>query len=90
MKANIGMKVQGYRSRCIGVLIQANRWNGEIIKINKKSIRVHLTENINTFGSRETSRWSISQDVTYTYWKTTSDGKEIYRSDARLYGIITL
>ncbi len=50
MKANIGMKVQGYKSSCIGILIQA-------------------------------SRWSISKDVTYTYWKTTSDGREIYRSD---------
>lgn len=26
----------------------------------------------------------------YTYWKTTSDGRELYRSEGRLYGIITL
>jgi hypothetical protein len=84
------MNVQGYKSSCIGLLIQASYWNGEIIKVNKKSIRVHLTENINTFGGKETSRRNISKDVTYTFWKTTEDGKEIYRSDSKLYGIITL
>jgi hypothetical protein len=90
MKASTGMKVQGYKSSCIGILIQASCWNGEIIKVNKKSIRVHLTENINTCGGKETSRWNISRDVTYTFWKTTEDGREIYRSEGKVYGIITL
>lgn len=90
MKARTGMKVQGYRGNCIGILIQASRWNGEITKVNKKSIRVHLDENINTYGSRETSRFSISKEITYTYWKTTEDGRELYRSEGGLYGIITL
>lgn len=90
MKAQVGMKVEGYSGTCTGLLIQESRWNGEITKVNRKSIRVHLTENVNSFGSRETSRWNIDKDVIYTYWKTTSDGREIYRSEGRLYGIITL
>ncbi len=90
MKAQTGMKVEGYRSSCIGLLIQATRYNGTITKVNRKSIRVHITESISTFGSKETSRWNLSTDTTYTYWKTTDDGREIYRSNGRLYGIITL
>ncbi len=90
MKAQTGMKVEGYRSSCIGLLIQATRYNGTITKVNRKSIRVHITESISTFGSKETSRWNLSTDTTYTYWKTTDDGREIYRSSGRLYGIITL
>ena len=42
--AKIGMKVEAYRGSCIGLLIQSTTWQGEIIKVNKKSIRVRLTE----------------------------------------------
>ncbi len=90
MKAQTGMKVQGYSSSCIGILIQATRYNGTITKVNRKSIRVHITESVSTYGSKETSRWQMSRTITYTYWKTTSDGRELYRSEGRLYGIITL
>ncbi len=90
MKAQTGMKVQGYRSSCVGSLIQATRYNGTITKVNRKSIRVHITESVSTFGSKETSRWQLNHTVTYIYWKTTSDGRQIYRSEGRLYGIIAL
>ena len=89
-KAQVGMKVEGYHSHCVGLLIEAHRYLGTITKVNKKSIRVNITENINTFGKKETSLWQPNDTVIYTYWKTTSDGRELYRSEGRLYGIITL
>ena len=48
--AQIGMKVEAYKGSCIGLLIQSTTWQGEIIKVNKKSIRVRLTESTSTFG----------------------------------------
>ena len=42
--AQIGRKVEAYRGSCIGLLIQSTTWQGEVIKVNKKSIRVRLTE----------------------------------------------
>ena len=44
MKAQVGMKVRAYEGSCIGIIIQSTEWQGEIIKVNKKSIRVRLTE----------------------------------------------
>ena len=38
MKAQVGMKVKAYTGSCIGILIQSTEWQGEIIKVNKKSI----------------------------------------------------
>ena len=40
----VGMKVEAYEGRCIGILIEATTWQGEITKMNRKSIRVRLTE----------------------------------------------
>ena len=42
-KAQVGMKVKAYTGRCVGILIQSTTWEGEIIKVNEKSIRVRLT-----------------------------------------------
>jgi hypothetical protein len=83
----IGTQVKGYSSRCIGTIIEANIYYGEIIKINKKSIKVHVVENVNTYGKKEVSRFNRNEEVTYKFWKTTSDGKNIYKSD--LCGTIT-
>ena len=90
MKAYTGMKVQAVDGKCIGIVIEETKWTGTITKVNKKSIRVDLTEEVRTFGSRETSRRNPNREVRYTFWKTTSDGKEIYKSEGRIYGIIEL
>ena len=90
MKATVGMQVEGYRSQCIGVIIEATRYLGTITKVNKKSIRVQMHEMIHTSGRKETVRYPAANMVTYTFWKTTSDGRDLYRSEGRLHGIITL
>jgi hypothetical protein len=48
---------------------------------------VHVVENVNTYGKKEVSRFNRNEEVTYKFWKTTSDGKNIYKSD--LCGTIT-
>lgn len=90
MKATVGMKVTGYSGSYIGVIIDSHYYIGTIIKVNKKSIKVNITEVINTHGEKEVSRYNTNHTVTYTLWKITEKGEEIYRSEACLYGFITI
>ena len=90
MKATVGMKVEGYKSQCIGIIIEATRYLGTITKVNKKSIRVQLNEVVSTSDHKEKGRYTIANTVTYTFWKITLDGRSLYRSEGRLHGIITL
>ena len=89
--AQIGMKVEAYKGSCIGLLIQSTTWKGEIIKVNKKSIRVRLTESTSTFGRKTTSHFeNLCTEKTYRFVKTLSDGRSLYRSKADLYGHIKI
>ena len=87
MKAEAGMKVKAYKGSCIGLLIQSTEWEGEIIKVNQKSIRVRLTESTSKFGSKTTGHFEgLNTEKTYRFVKTLSDGKAWYKSEANLYG----
>lgn len=90
MKASTGMKVKAIEGKCIGIMIEETKWTGTITKVNKKSIRVNLTEEARTYGEREARCRDIDREVRYTFWKTTSDGIELYKSEGRMYGIIKL
>ena len=89
--AQIGMKVEAYKGSCIGLLIQSTTWQGEIIKVNKKSIRVRLTESTSTFGSKTTSHFeNLCTEKTYRFSKILSNGRSLYRNESDLYGHIKL
>ena len=89
--AQAGMKIKAYTGRCIGLLIQSTEWQGEIIKVNKKSIRVRLTECTSKFGSKVTSHWeNLSTEKTFRFVKTLSNGKDWYKSEGGLYGGIEI
>lgn len=91
MNAKVGMKVQAYAGECIGIVIQSDIWQGEIIKVNKKSIRVRLTEETVMFGKKtKYHRENLNNEVAYRYTKTCSDGRELYSSEANHYGYIKL
>ncbi len=91
MKAQVGMKVKAYTGSCIGILIQSTEWNGEIIKVNAKSIRVRLTESTSKFGKKVTNhRENMGTEVTYRFAKTLNNGHDWYRSEANLYGGIEI
>lgn len=87
--AQVGMKVQAHKGSCIGVVIQSTTWEGEIIRVNKNSIRVRLTESTSRFGSKVTSRWeNLNTEVTFRFSKTLSNGNAFYRSESGIYGSI--
>ncbi len=86
----VGMKVEAYTGRCIGLLIQSTTWQGEITKVNKKSIQVNLTNSVSKFGSKIISQHMMLSKVTYRLWKVLDDGREIYRSEGNINGKIIL
>ena len=89
--AQVGMKIRAYKGSCVGLLIQSTTWNGEIIKANKKSIRVRLTESTSKFGSKVTSQWDdLGYEISYRFVKTLSNGHDFYRSEGNLYGSIEI
>ena len=91
MNAQVGMKVEAYKGSSIGIIIQSTTWQGEIVKVNKKSIRVRLTESTSKFGSRTTNHWeNLATEKTYRFVKNLSDGRSLYHSEADIYGSIKL
>ena len=91
MKPEVGMKVKAYKSRCIGIIISSTTSIGEITKVNKKSIRVVLTETTSKFGSKITRHCEhLHNVVTYKFVKTLESGESLYRSEGGLEGSITI
>ena len=91
MRATVGMKIKAYKGDCMGMIIQSTEWHGDIIKVNKKSIRVRLTESTSMWGSKvETHRGNLNDEVTFRFVKTLNNGKDWYQSEGRLYGGIEI
>lgn len=90
MKAQVGMKVEAYASSCIGLIIESTTWNGEIVKVNSKSIRVSLTDSTSKKDDKIIGRRDKQNEVSYRFVKTLSNGRDFYRSDSDIYGSITI
>ena len=88
IKIEIGMSVTAYKSQCIGLIIDSSTFTGKIIKVNKKSIRVQLEHIVAKHGDKVIRDTEYPATVTYKFWKTTEDGRIIYKSDSKIYGII--
>lgn len=87
----IGTKVTAYKSQCIGHIIDSSTYTGEVVKVNKKSIVVNLTHIVAKHGQKVIRDMEYNvPNVKYTYWKTCSDGRIVYKSDSKIYGIIEI
>lgn len=80
----LGQKVTSHRGECIGHIINERKYDGKIVKVNKKSIIVDL-EGV---GKKK-----------FNYWKSTDrDGlgfkmnkfSHLFKSEGNLYGIIEI
>ena len=90
-KMKVGTKIRAYKGNSIGKMIQSIEWRGEIIKVNKKSIRVRLTESTSMWGRRvESRRENLNEEVSYRFVKTLSNGKDWYQSEGMVYGGIEI
>ena len=89
MDVKVGMNVNGISSDCIGLTIDEYHHLGTIVKVNTKSIKVKVSEVIKFRNGKEINRYKTARMVTYKLWKVI-DGEKLYRSEANLYGIITI
>ena len=80
MKATLNMQVSAHHGSCSvgGMFINETFLNGKVIKVNAKSIRVELSEEICTCNGKEKSRRAINQTETSRFSKTLSDGKDAF------------
>lgn len=87
MKATMNMNVFAHNGTCSvgGMFIDETFLNGEVIKVNKKSIRVAFTEEVHTRNGKETERKSIERTETFAYWKTLENGEEVYYATLNCY-----
>ena len=72
-----------------GILIHEVFITGTIVRINKKSIRVHMTHIKYVTNGKLTREYDIDETATFEFWKTVeTEGKtvDIYKNSK--YGII--
>lgn len=81
-------KVRSYTSQCIGCIIESVTYTGRIIKANKKSFKVEFDRFEKKYGSRVVKEGSCKSVETFRFWKTCSDGRNLFKND--LGAIITL
>lgn len=80
MKATLNMQVSAHKGSCSvgGMFIDETFLNGRVIRVNTKSIRVELSEEVRTRNGKETSRRAINQTETFSFWKALSSGKDAF------------
>ncbi len=72
-----------------GMFIYEEFIEGKVVKVNKKSIRVHMTHVKFTTNGKLTREYDIDETATFEFWKTVeTEGKtvDIYKNSK--YGII--
>ena len=72
-----------------GMFIYEEFIEGKVIKVNKKSIRVHMTHVKCTTNGKLTREYDIDETATFDFWKTIeTDGKTVSIFKNNKYGII--
>ena len=79
---------KGYNS-IGGMYIYEEFISGTVIKVNKKSIRVHMTHVKCTTNGKLTKEYDIDETATFEFWKTVETaGKTVSLFKNSKYGII--
>ena len=94
MKVNEMVQIHKGNNSMGGIFIHEEFITGKIIKVNKKSIRVHLTHVKCTTNGKVTREYDMNEKATFNFWKTIdrqfgeNAGKtvDIYKNSK--YGII--
>jgi hypothetical protein len=77
-----------------GMFIYEKFITGTVVKVNKKSIRVHMTHVKYTTNGEITREYNINEEATFTFWKTINRqfgknaGKTVNIYKNKEYGII--
>ncbi len=72
-----------------GILIHEVFITGTVVRVNKKSIRVHMTHIKYVTNGKLTREYDIDETATFNFWKTINNGTvEVYKNPK--YGIIKI
>jgi hypothetical protein len=89
--------VQIHRGQLSAICLYEEFITGRIVKVNKKSIRVHMTHVKCTENGKVTHEYDMNQTATFTFWKTIENreigenaGKTVDIYKHNLYGIIEI
>ena len=94
----VGQMVQIHQggNSMVGIFINEKFITGKIVKVNQKSIRVHMTNIKHVTNGKVTKEQDMDETATFTFWKTVdrqfgkNAGKtvSIYRN--KKYGLIEI
>ena len=72
-----------------GIFIHEEFIEGKVVKVNKKSIRVHMVHVTCTTNGKITREYDINEEATFKFWKTVETaGKTVSLYKNSKYGII--
>lgn len=95
MKVNEMVQIHDGSNSMGGMFIHEKFITGKIVKVNAKSIRVHLSYIKRTVNGKLVSEDEMNEDATFTFWKTVENrqfgknaGKKVSFYKNRQFGII--
>ena len=72
-----------------GIYIYEEFITGTVVRVNKKSIRVHMSHIKFTTNGKVTQERDMDETATFTFWKKSENtGEKIYKNNK--YGIIKI
>ena len=91
MKVNEMVQIHSGYNSMGGMFIYEKFIEGKVIKVNAKSIRVHMTHVKCTTNGKLTREYDIDETATFTFWKTINKQSgivDVYKNPK--YGIIKI
>ena len=71
MKVNEIVQIHNGYNSMGGMFIYEKFITGTVVKVNEKSIRVHMTHAKRTTNGKVTREYDINKTATFNFWKTT-------------------
>ncbi len=89
MKVNEMVQIHNGYNSMGGMFIYEKFITGKVIKVNKKSVRVHMGQAKCLTNGKVTREYNINEEATFTFWKTINNGTvDVYKNPK--YGIIKI
>ena len=97
MKVNEMVQIHSGDNSMGGMFIYEKFITGTVVKVNKKSIRVHMAHAKCTTNGKITREYDMNEEATFTFWKTIENKQfgrnadktvDLYKN--KLYGIIEI
>ena len=91
MRVNETVQIHKGNNSMGGIFIYEEFITGTIVKVNKKSIRVHMSQAKCLTNGKVTREYNINEEATFTFWKTInkqSGTVDVYKNPK--YGIIKI